>query len=79
MIQTLTKIVTFEEFVNWLPDNSDIRYELHRGEIVKMAQPITNHRGTENTEKIYSRKNDFGKRDSFNSTSSSFCLLFNVC
>ncbi|MBO1071181.1 MAG: hypothetical protein HEQ13_18265 [Dolichospermum sp. DEX189] len=51
MIQTLTKIVTFEEFVNWLPDNSDICYELHRGEIVKMAQPITNHRGTENTEK----------------------------
>ncbi|MBE9218519.1 Uma2 family endonuclease [Dolichospermum flos-aquae] len=43
MIQTLTKIVTFEEFVNWLPDNSDIRYELHRGEIVKIAQPVGDH------------------------------------
>lgn len=43
MIQALTKIVTFEEFVNWLPDNSDIRYELHHGEIVKMAQPVGDH------------------------------------
>jgi Uma2 family endonuclease len=43
MIQTLTKIVTFEEFVNWLPDNSDIRYELHHGEIVTMAQPVGDH------------------------------------
>ena len=51
MIQTLTKIVTFGELVNWLPHNSNVCYELHRGEIVTMAQPITNHRGTENTEK----------------------------
>ena len=43
MIQALTKIVTFEEFVNSLPDNSDIRYELHHGEIVKMAQPVGDH------------------------------------
>lgn len=43
MIQTLTKIVTFEEFVNWLPDNSDVRYELHHGEIVTMAQPVGDH------------------------------------
>jgi Uma2 family endonuclease len=43
MIQALTKIVTFEEFVNWLPDSSDIRYELHHGEIVKMAQPVGDH------------------------------------
>jgi Uma2 family endonuclease len=43
MIQALTKIVTFEEFVNWLPDNSDVRYELHHGEIVKMAQPVGDH------------------------------------
>ncbi|MFM7407150.1 MAG: Uma2 family endonuclease [Cuspidothrix sp.] len=43
MIQTLNKIVTFEEFVNWLPDNSNVRYELHRGEIVKMAQPVGDH------------------------------------
>jgi Uma2 family endonuclease len=43
MIQTLTKIVTFEEFVNSLPDNSDVRYELHRGEIIKIAQPVGDH------------------------------------
>ncbi|MFM6312848.1 MAG: Uma2 family endonuclease [Dolichospermum sp.] len=43
MIQTLNKIVTFEEFVNWLPDNSDIRYELHHREIVTMAQPVGDH------------------------------------
>ncbi|MFM5999986.1 MAG: Uma2 family endonuclease [Dolichospermum sp.] len=43
MIQTLNKIVTFEEFVNSLPDNSDIRYELHHGEIVTMAQPVGDH------------------------------------
>jgi Uma2 family endonuclease len=43
MIQTLNKIVTFEEFVNWLPDNSDVRYELHHGEIVEMAQPVGDH------------------------------------
>ncbi|MBD2137910.1 Uma2 family endonuclease [Anabaena sp. FACHB-1237] len=43
MIQTLTEIVTLEEFVNWLPDNSDVRYELHRGEIVTMAQPVGDH------------------------------------
>jgi Uma2 family endonuclease len=43
MIQTLNKIVTFEEFVNWLPDNSDIHYELHHGAIVEMAQPVGDH------------------------------------
>ena len=43
MIQTLNKIVTFEEFVNWLPDNSDAHYELHHGAIVKMAQPVGDH------------------------------------
>ena len=43
MIQALTKIVTFEEFVNWLPDSSDVRYELHHAESVKMAQPVGDH------------------------------------
>lgn len=43
MIQTLNKIVTFEEFVNWLPDNSDAHYELHHGAIVEMAQPVGDH------------------------------------
>lgn len=43
MIQTLTKITTFQEFVDWLPENSDVRYELHRGNIVEMAQPVGEH------------------------------------
>ena len=33
-----TKLVTFEEFVNWKPDGG--RYELHDGVIVKMPQPL---------------------------------------
>ncbi|MFM7439407.1 MAG: Uma2 family endonuclease [Snowella sp.] len=43
MIQTLPKITTFQEFVDWLPENSDVRYELHRGNIVEMAQPVGEH------------------------------------
>ena len=43
MIRTLPKITTFQEFVDWLPENSDVRYELHRGNIVEMAQPVGEH------------------------------------
>ncbi|TAE61656.1 MAG: Uma2 family endonuclease [Nostocales cyanobacterium] len=43
MTQALAKLVTFEEFVNWLPENSGVRYELHNGEIVEMAQPVGEH------------------------------------
>ena len=43
MIQTLPKITTFQEFIDWLPENSDVRYELHRGNIVEMAQPVGEH------------------------------------
>lgn len=41
MTQTLRKLVTFEEFVNWKPE--DGRYELHDGVIVKMPQPVGEH------------------------------------
>ena len=34
MTQALPKIVNFEEFVKWKPEND--RYELHNGIIVKM-------------------------------------------
>ncbi len=37
MTPALSKRVTFEEFVNWKPE--DGRYELHDGVIVKMPQP----------------------------------------
>jgi Uma2 family endonuclease len=44
MIQTLPKITTFQEFVDWLPENSDVRYELHHGNIVEMPQPVGEHK-----------------------------------
>jgi Uma2 family endonuclease len=43
MTQAIPKLVTFEEFVDWLPENSGIRYELHNGDIVEMAQPVGEH------------------------------------
>jgi len=41
MTQALPKIVTFEEFANWKPDNG--RYELHKGVIVEKSQPLGDH------------------------------------
>jgi Uma2 family endonuclease len=41
MIQTATKPVTFEEFLDWKPENG--RYELHNGGIVEMSQPLGRH------------------------------------
>ncbi|GAA6618300.1 hypothetical protein NUACC26_041110 [Scytonema sp. NUACC26] len=41
MTQTLRKLVTFEEFVQWKPDGG--RYELHDGVIVEMTQPTGDH------------------------------------
>ncbi|MBD2680110.1 MULTISPECIES: Uma2 family endonuclease [Nostoc] len=43
MTQAIPKQVTFEEFVDWLPENSGVRYELHNGDIVEMAQPVGEH------------------------------------
>lgn len=43
MSQTLPKTVNFEEFVLWLPENSGVRYELHKGNIIEMAQPAGEH------------------------------------
>jgi Uma2 family endonuclease len=43
MTQALAKLVTFEEFIDRIPENSGIRYELHNGEIVEMAQPVGDH------------------------------------
>jgi Uma2 family endonuclease len=43
IIQTLAKVTTFEEFVDWLPENSGVRYELHNGNIIEMAQPVGEH------------------------------------
>ncbi|BAZ03263.1 hypothetical protein NIES37_72760 (plasmid) [Tolypothrix tenuis PCC 7101] len=43
MTQALSKIVTFDEFIAWHPQNSGVRYELHNGEIVEMSQPTGKH------------------------------------
>ncbi|MBE8990084.1 Uma2 family endonuclease [Nostoc sp. LEGE 12450] len=43
MTQAIPKLVTFEEFVDWLPENSGVRYELHNRDIVEMAQPVGEH------------------------------------
>ena len=40
MFQALAEPVTFEEFLEWKPENS--RYELHKGVIVEM-QPTGEH------------------------------------
>lgn len=43
MTQILPKTLTFEEFVEWLPENTGKRYELHDGIIVEMSQPNGKH------------------------------------
>jgi Uma2 family endonuclease len=40
MIQSLPKLITFDEFIEWLPENR--RYELHEGKIIEM-QPTGKH------------------------------------
>lgn len=42
-IRTLPSVTTFEQFVDWLPENSGMRYELHNGNITEMAQPVGEH------------------------------------
>ncbi|HEY9596865.1 MAG TPA: Uma2 family endonuclease [Cyanophyceae cyanobacterium] len=42
MVQALTKLVTFEDFIEWYP-NIGIRYELHDGVIVEMPKPTGKH------------------------------------
>ena len=43
MIQALQQPTTFDEFVEWLPEFSECRYELHRGVIVEMPKPRGRH------------------------------------
>jgi Uma2 family endonuclease len=43
MTQAPPKLITFDEFVKWIPENSPKRYELHNGVIVEMAQPVGDH------------------------------------
>jgi Uma2 family endonuclease len=43
MTQALPKLVNFEEFVEWLPENSAVRYELHNRNIIEILQPVGEH------------------------------------
>ncbi len=43
MIQALTKPITFDNFLDWYPDHSEYRYELHRGVIVQMPNATGFH------------------------------------
>jgi Uma2 family endonuclease len=43
MIQALRKLVTFDEFIAWYPENPQQHYELHDGVIVEMAPPTGDH------------------------------------
>ena len=43
MIQALLNPVTFDEFIDWYPENSEHRYELHNGVIVEMPRPRGQH------------------------------------
>ena len=42
MTQALPKLVTFSEFIDRLPE-SGVRYELHNGNIIEIAQPVGEH------------------------------------
>jgi Uma2 family endonuclease len=37
------KLYTFDEFINWYPEQSEVRYELHDGVIVEMPKPKGKH------------------------------------
>ncbi len=43
MIQTISKQVTFDEFIAWYPEKSEYRYELHDRTIVEMPKPTGKH------------------------------------
>jgi Uma2 family endonuclease len=41
--QAELKLFTFDEFIEWYPENSQVRYELHNGVIVEMPKPTGTH------------------------------------
>jgi len=43
MIQTITKPVSFDEFVDWYPQDSACKYELYDGTIVEMPLATGTH------------------------------------
>jgi Uma2 family endonuclease len=43
MTQAILKPVTFDKFIDWYPENSENRYELHNGAIVQMPKATGEH------------------------------------
>jgi Uma2 family endonuclease len=43
MTQAILKPATFDEFIDWYPENSENRYELHNGAIVQMPKATGEH------------------------------------
>lgn len=43
MTQAIPKLVNFDQFIDWYPENSLNRYELHEGIIVEMPKPKGKH------------------------------------
>ncbi|USR91125.1 Uma2 family endonuclease [Phormidium yuhuli AB48] len=43
MIQTITKPISFDEFVAWYPENADCKYELYNGAIIEMPLATGTH------------------------------------
>ncbi|MGK7924486.1 MAG: Uma2 family endonuclease [Spirulina sp.] len=41
--QAEPKLYSFDEFINWYPENSPVRYELHDGVIIEMPKPKGKH------------------------------------
>ncbi|MDF5722915.1 MAG: Uma2 family endonuclease [Rhizonema sp. PD37] len=41
--QAELKLYTFDEFIEWYPENSEVHYELHDGMIVEMPKPKGEH------------------------------------
>jgi Uma2 family endonuclease len=43
MTQVSSKAITFDEFIAWYPENSEVRYELHNGVIIEIPKPRGKH------------------------------------
>jgi len=43
MIQANPRLYSFDEFISWYPETSEVRYELHDGVIVEMPKPKGKH------------------------------------
>lgn len=43
MVQAISSQLSFDEFINWYPEDCEHRYELHNGVITEMPKPTGNH------------------------------------